>query len=206
MKKLNIEVIASNNLAYIRLFEGLNCYLCSLPLSFDSSVSRLVCANCKNEIIVENDIPRFVNSDKYVKNFSLEWKIHKKTQVDSFEKKNSEMNFNKRFGLPVSFWKGKKVLDVGVGVGRYAKVALDAGAEVCGIDLSYAVDVAKENLANYSHISLCQADVFSLPFADESFDVIYSFGVLHHTPDPRKAFHGLLRFLKPGGIICLTLY
>jgi len=205
MKKLNNDIENKKNKSF-EFLNQLNCLECKLPLVFESKRIILFCNKCKIEIPVDKGIPRFVDSDKYVKNFSLEWNIHKTTQIDSVKYKESEKNFHERFGLPRSFWKGKKVLDVGVGVGRYAKVALDADAEVCGIDLSYAVDVAKENLKNYDKISLCQADIFSLPFDDQSFDVIYSFGVLHHTPDPQNAFRSLLRYLKPGGVICLTLY
>jgi SAM-dependent methyltransferase len=155
---------------------------------------------------VVRGIPRFVDSDAYVSNFSFEWNIHRKTQVDSGKRQESGKHFYLRFGQPPEFFRGKRVLDVGVGSGRYALVPLDAGAEVWGLDLSYAVDVARENFKGYEAARLVQADVFEPPFAPESFDVIYSFGVLHHTPDPRRAFDGLLKFLKPGGVICLTVY
>jgi SAM-dependent methyltransferase len=95
---------------------------------------------------------------------------------------------------------------VGVGIGRYADVALRAGAEVWGIDLSYSVEAAQANLGHNPGFHAVQANLFDLPFAPESFDVIYSFGVLHHTPDPAKAFAGLIKFLKPGGMIIVTLY
>ncbi len=166
----------------------------------------LVCMECSRTYPVIRGIPRFVDSDEYVSNFSFEWKVHKRTQFDAGKRRESETNFYLRFGKDPEFFRGKRVLDVGVGSGRYAQVPLEAGAEVWGVDLSYAVEVARENLAGFPKARVAQADVFNLPFAPESFDVIYSFGVLHHTPDPRGAFEALLKLLKPGGVICLTLY
>src|SRR5439155_16573893 len=84
-------------------------------------------------------------------------------------------------------------------------VATRWGARVVGIDLSAAAEVAATNLADREFIAL-QADVFALPFAPESFDVIYSIGVLHHTPDCEKAFKVLPQYLKPGGKIAVWLY
>jgi SAM-dependent methyltransferase len=148
-----------------------------------------------------------VTSDDYVGNFSFEWNIHRQTQIDNDHRKSSEEAFFLRFGLSPQFFKNKRVLDVGVGAGRYADVALRAGAEVWGIDLSFSVATAKENLAVYGErIHLAQANLFNPPFAPESFDVIYSFGVLHHTPNPKKGFDGLVKLLKPGGVICITTY
>jgi SAM-dependent methyltransferase len=141
-----------------------------------------------------------------VNNFSFEWKIHQKTQLDSKNNDTSEKNFNIRFGFDKKFWENKKVLDVGCGTGRYAIIPLKYGAYVTGVDLSDSIQVAKKNLKDFDKAELVEADLFSLPFKEESFDVIYSFGVLHHTPDPYSAFKGLLKFLKPGGQICITLY
>lgn len=166
----------------------------------------LSCDTCACDFRIQNGIPRFVRDDGYVGNFSFEWQIHRSTQIDDENFTDSAEFFNLRFGKDEKFWTGKKVLDVGVGVGRYAKVALDLGANVTGVDLSYSIDVAGENLREYENYEGVQADLFDLPFPDESFDIIYSFGVLHHTPDPRRAFDGLIRLLKPGGIICITVY
>jgi len=98
------------------------------------------------------------------------------------------------------------VLDVGCGMGRFAEVASRWGAEVVGIDLSLAAEVARKNLGNRENATILQADVFKLPFAERSFDYIYSIGVLHHTPDCRQAFLELPKYLKPGGKIAVWLY
>src|SRR5207237_8851005 len=84
-------------------------------------------------------------------------------------------------------------------------VARRWGARVGGVDLSLATEVAASNLTERS-ATFFQADVFNLPFAAESFDYIYSIGVLHHTPDCERAFKVLPALLKPGGKIAIWLY
>lgn len=184
----------------------MNLYCPGCGSGLNTEKGRLFCPSCLGAYPVIRDIPRFVGSDSYADNFSLEWKIHKKTQLDNESNDASGRNFFLRFGLPPEFFLNKRVLDAGVGAGRYAKVALESGSEVWGIDLSYSADVAKKNLAGYKNFHAAQADIFELPFKKESFDVIYSFGVLHHVPDPRRAFTNLVGYLKPGGIICVSVY
>jgi SAM-dependent methyltransferase len=103
------------------------------------------------------------------------------------------------------FFRGKKVLDAGCGNGRFAYYAAKYGAEVWAIDLGPAVEVARHNTESVN-VHAVQADLHNPPFAFESFDFIYSIGVLHHLPDPEAAFQNLLRYLKPGGEIQIYLY
>jgi SAM-dependent methyltransferase len=103
------------------------------------------------------------------------------------------------------FFRGKKVLDAGCGNGRFAYYAAKYGAEVWAIDLGPAVEVARHNTESVN-VHAVQADLHNPPFAFESFDFIYSIGVLHHLPDPEIAFRNLLRFLKPGGEVQIYLY
>ena len=99
----------------------------------------------------------------------------------------------------LEFFRGKRVLDAGCGSGRHAYYAAQYGAEVWAVDLGPAVEIARRNTAKCGTVHVVQAALHHLPFALESFDFIYSIGVLHHLPDPEVALRNLLRFLKPGG-------
>jgi ubiquinone/menaquinone biosynthesis C-methylase UbiE len=105
-------------------------------------------------------------------------------------------------------WAGKRVLEVGCGAGsdllRFAKV----GALITGVDLSpRSASLAKTRLRLYNCAgSVLVADAEQLPFKTDSFDLVYSWGVLHHTPDTERAIKEVHRLTKPGGSICIMLY
>lgn len=156
---------------------------------------------------ITNGIPRFVETDAYVNSFSFEWTKHNKTQLDSANNTlESEERFADSLPYPLEELAGKLVLDVGCGMGRFAEIVLKYGGTVVGIDLSFAVDAAWSNMGRHRQANFIQADVFKLPFMPESFDLIYSLGVLHHTPNPRAAFKCLPGLLKPGGTLMTTFY
>ncbi len=168
---------------------------------------ELLCSSCSISFPIARGIPRFVSTDAYVKNFSFQWNTHRTTQVDSLAGHSESVNtFRTKTGLSGSELNGKLVLDVGVGTGRFMEVANGLGAEVIGIDLSYAVDAAYTNMGRRVGVHVVQADVFRLPFRSETFDAIYSIGVLHHTPDTSKAFACLPHLLKRDGIVAIWVY
>jgi ubiquinone/menaquinone biosynthesis C-methylase UbiE len=109
-------------------------------------------------------------------------------------------------GWPTADLHGEKVLDAGCGMGRFTEICCDAGADVHAVDLSDAVEVAAQNLAGRSNAHFYQADIFRLPFMDESFDRVFSIGVLHHTPDTKAAFQSLVRLVRPSGHIAIWVY
>jgi SAM-dependent methyltransferase len=98
------------------------------------------------------------------------------------------------------------VLDAGCGGGRYARLAGRHGARVIGVDLSAAVEKAAALCAGWPDVTIVQADLLDLPLAEAAFDVAFSIGVLHHSPDPRRAFAQVAARVKPGGRLAVWLY
>jgi SAM-dependent methyltransferase len=166
----------------------------------------LACPNCTERFPIRNGIPRFVSSDQYVSTFSFEWKKWRRVQFDTTSRRSSEDAFLASTGVQPRNLAGKVVLDAGCGTGRFMDLAARAGAEVVGVDLSLAIEVAQENLGHLSNCHFVQADLLHLPFASPAFDFIYSIGVLHHTPNTRQAFTSLLPALKAGGGVALWVY
>lgn len=156
---------------------------------------------------VVRGIPRFVASDHYVASFSFQWTTYTDTQLDSQQGVDlTEQDLLLKTGLSPEEVAGKLVLDAGVGTGRHAEVLARWGARVVGVDLSEAVETARDNLARFPNALVMQADIGALPFKPESFDLIYSIGVLHHTPGTRAHAEKLLPLLKPGGTLALWVY
>jgi len=170
-----------------------------------ASLIEHCCSACGRKFPAVRGVLRFVDAHSYADSFGYQWQRYAKTQLDHADRYRSEPDFLKKTGLRPEELRGKLVLDVGCGMGRFAEVATRWGARVVGIDLSAAAEVAARNLADREFVAL-QADVFALPFALESFDYIYSVGVLHHTPDCEQAFKSLPQYLKPGGSIAIWLY
>jgi ubiquinone/menaquinone biosynthesis C-methylase UbiE len=105
-------------------------------------------------------------------------------------------------------FKGKKVLEIGCGIGSDAEQFAKAGAIYTGVDLTEsAVSITKERFEIFGLSGLIRkADAEALPFDDNSFDHVYSFGVIHHSPNPEKIVSEIYRVLKPGGTIAIMLY
>ena len=103
--------------------------------------------------------------------------------------------------------RGRRVLDVGCGFGRHMYVASDEGAEVVGVDLSGGVDIAYQNVEGRPRCHVVQANIHERPFRDDAFDVVWSFGVLHHMPDPAAGFRALVEFARQdGGLVAIWVY
>lgn len=105
---------------------------------------------------------------------------------------------------------GQKVLEVGFGAGSDFIQWLRAGAIASGVDLTQeALTNVTRRIEAYqlpAPASLQVSDAENLPFPSDSFDLGYSFGVLHHTPDTEKAIAELVRVIKPGGEFKIMIY
>lgn len=99
------------------------------------------------------------------------------------------------------------VLEVGIGVGGIADhVARSKQCELIGIDLSHAVDAAYRQFGQNPFFHIVQASLFAPPFADASFDFVYSQGVIHHTHSTAAAFRRIARLARPGGSLYVWVY
>jgi len=167
----------------------------------------LWCPACRLGYPIRDSIPRFVETDRYVDTFSFEWNTFHDVQIDILNNTtDSEDTFAEKTGYTREQAQGRLFLDAGVGAGRFAEVVSRWGGEVVGFDLSYAVEAAFGNIGRRENVHLVQADIFKPPFRAGVFDHAYSIGVLHHTPDTRKAFESLVPLLKSGGGFAVYLY
>ena len=104
--------------------------------------------------------------------------------------------------------KGKRVLEIGVGLGADHQRFAEAGAELWGIDLTArAIEHTRRRLACIGWSShLAVGDAEHMEFPDDFFDRVYSWGVLHHSPDTPRAIAEVWRVLKPGGRASIMIY
>lgn len=103
---------------------------------------------------------------------------------------------------------GQAGIDAGCGNGTSLFEAGSAHPDVTlvGLDLSNGPMMVAETADTKPNVHLVQGDLLKVPLAPERFDFAMSFGVLHHTPDPERAFHAALGCLRPGGLITVFLY
>jgi 2-polyprenyl-3-methyl-5-hydroxy-6-metoxy-1,4-benzoquinol methylase len=140
----------------------------------------------------------------YAESFGEQWNRYRLVQLDSVTGKPlSRRRFFEGTGWPERL-DGERILEVGCGAGRFTEVLVSTGAEVVAVDASSAVEAARATVGERA--TVLQADLFALPFDEESFDRVFCYGVLQHTPDPRAAFLTIVRYAKPGGLIAADVY
>lgn len=109
-------------------------------------------------------------------------------------------------------WQGRRVLEIGCGIGTDTMNFARAGADVTAVDLSGAsIEVARQRAAVFgleSRVRFIHADAERLfdALPAETYDLVYSFGVIHHSPHPERIISQIGRFLKPGGCLKLMVY
>lgn len=105
-------------------------------------------------------------------------------------------------------YKGKKVLEIGCGIGTDGRQFAKNGAVYTGINIDQAsVDLAKEAFKLFGlEGEILRMNAEQLEFPDNTFDHVFSLGVIHHTPSTEKAVKEMFRVLKPGGTASIMIY
>lgn len=182
------------------LLDLLRCPRCRGLLRSAADPPRLACTSCGADSPVIRGVPRLAG-EGYVASFGRQWNRYDVARPDE-----DEATFRFKTGIEPRDLAGLLVLDAGCGGGRYARLAGRHGARVVGVDLSAAVEKAAALCAELPDVSIVQADLLDLPLSEGVFDLAFSIGVLHHSPDPRRAFAQVAARVKPGGRLAVWLY
>jgi len=155
---------------------------------------------------VRGGIPRFVPRENYADSFGFQWKRFARTQLDDeLLQPISRRRFFAETRWPERL-SGQVIVEAGAGAGRFTSHAASTGATVVSFDYSEAIDVARRNNRSRPNVHYLQADIRQIPLRHSSFDKVYCFGVLQHTPNPKASFDALLPLLRSGGEVVFDIY
>jgi len=166
----------------------------------------LRCSSCGASFPILRSIPRFVPVENYASSFGLQWNRHDRTQYDASSGiQNSVRRFFEETKWPRDL-QSEVILEAGSGSGRFTEPAATTGAMVVSADYSSAVEANYRSNGGRPNVLIVQADIVQMPFHRSSFDRVFCFGVLQHTPDPKRSLFALQEFLKPGGALAVDIY
>ena len=209
-----------------RLLDFLVCPCCQV--SFRCQATReegpdvvegqLTCEACSRTFPIVRSIPRILPSTLRQGNqatadaFGWEWQHFRRLHPQEVET-NREQFLDWIRPIEPHYFEGKVVLDAGCGMGRFSYLASVMGAkEVIAVDVSPAVEAARENCLDLGNVHIVQADIYNLPLRkrqagnEGQIEFAFSIGVLHHLPDPEAGFHVLVDHLCNTGSIFAWVY
>jgi len=178
----------------------------------------LQCKECDSSFPIDDGLPVILRSDirseRTKQSFGRQWKLHEQRRFEQetiYGKSRQEglRDFQRAFGIadPGSL-QSCVILDAGCGSGALtADIGKAApGATVIGVDFSESARLAFERCRNLPNVHVIQADLSRPPLAPRTFDLIWSEGVIHHTPDTQRSFFSLAPLAKSGGKLYVWIY
>ena len=159
-------------------------------------------------------VPHFVPdavARTYIDTFSYQWSKWSRVQFESENRGRVMEGHTRRMweritGIRDEQLNGAVIAEFGCGSGRFIEVVRNKGGRVIGLDMSEAVEAARESFEGDTDVLICQADVLAPPLAPDSLDGAFSIGVLHHTPDPLRGFREIVKAVRPGGWVAVSVY
>jgi SAM-dependent methyltransferase len=208
-----------------RLLDHLACPSCRTSLIVREAIGpagaadeiengALVCPDCSEVYSIRSGIPRFPLASRLEtadavrrtrRTYDFTWSRFAAAEIEDGWEKDS---YAYTALIPPNVFEGagKVGLDAGCGGGADLRRFWQRGIRVIGFDVSSGVDAIRQMNAVPPHGDLVQGDLHMLPFKTGTFDFIYSFGVLHHLPEPERGFAALTAALKPGAPLVTYLY
>jgi SAM-dependent methyltransferase len=175
----------------------------------ETGVLTTACGGHEYPII--RGVPRFAGREFYAQSFGYEWRKWPRVQFESENVGKPMAGHTRRMfetitGFSERELKGKLVVEFGCGPGRFLDIVRSDGGVAVGLDMSMAVESARENFEDDADVLIVQGDILNPPFKRAAFDVGYTIGVLHHTPDPAKGLKKLAEVVKGDGLIACCVY
>jgi SAM-dependent methyltransferase len=150
--------------------------------------------------------------ENVARTFGYEWKAHHAGELEDATLFGRTLEqdwqyFLEATGLTEADLRGATVLDAGCGSGRLTRQIAEHGARiVIGVDINEAVNEAYAFCRDVPNVHIVQGNIFSLPLKQRVFDVVWSQGVIHHTPDAKGAHRALSRHVTAGGVFYVWVY
>lgn len=168
---------------------------------------------------IRNGIPRFVATEdpgqrQTAASFGYKWGYRSGYESDRVHSHNEQCEIERHRVKTIGEFRRifechERVLEAGCASGHHTSTYLTpswAGGVWVGTDISSAIDIAQERLGGIANTHFVQADILQLPYRENSFDMIVSRGVLHHTPSTERAFKSLTFLLQEGGEFLFFIY
>src|SRR5579862_3704554 len=177
----------------------------------------LVCKGCAADYPVVRGVPRMnISMDalrRVARTFSYEWRAHSEGRLEKegtlwgLTADEDWSYFREATGLADAELRGAVVLDAGCGSGRLTRqIGQREPKAVIGVDMIDAVDGAFAATKELPNVHIIQGNIFELPLRRHGFDVVWSNGVIHHTPDARGAHAALAEMVRPEGLLYVWVY
>lgn len=188
----------------MNIVQYLKCPICHSDLKKEKDI--ITCKSCKKKYVIDKGIIKMDLNDDFLtkkvkKTYDFGW-----NKWRGFRNEYTKEFFSMVKPLKKEDFKGKVIVDLGCGQGRFTKILADCSAkEIIAIDIGNSIYLAKNKLKKHKNISFIQADIYNLPLKPK-IDMVVCLGVLQHLKSPSLAFKKIIELCKNGTEVVIWVY